>query len=102
MDDVIFIGDRQDASLFRDAGIPSYAPALGQLAERVLAERARCRVLAMTDGTFQALPETLARELREGDWPRLAIVPETRSGIERRHILDLLGGSMSVIGSAYA
>ncbi len=74
MIDVIFIGDRRGVALFREAGIESYAPARRHLAERVIAERARCRVLAMTDETFAALPEDLARELREGELPHLEIV----------------------------
>jgi len=74
MIDVIFIGDCKDAALFRAAGVPSFAPAPRHLAERVIAERARCRVLAMTAKTFAMLPSRLARDLREGDWPRLEIV----------------------------
>jgi vacuolar-type H+-ATPase subunit F/Vma7 len=76
MDDVIFIGDRNDAIHFRNAGIPAYAPANDALAERVLAERLRCRILAMRERTFQALPNSLARELREGPLPKLKLLPE--------------------------
>lgn len=76
MDDVIFIGDRNDAVHFRNAGIPAYAPAQDALAERVLAERLRCRMLAMRERTFRALPNSLARELREGPLPKLKLLPE--------------------------
>ncbi len=75
MHDIIFIGDRIDAARFRAAGILCYAPAARRLAERVDAERARCRVLLMTADTYNALPPGTRRTLREGTWPILAIVP---------------------------
>ena len=75
MNDAIFIGNRRDAALFRAAGVVSFAPARSDLAERVIAERKRCRRLAMTAETFAALPPGLARELRESDWPRLVVIP---------------------------
>lgn len=85
MDDVIFIGDRRDAALFRAEGIVSFAPARRHLAERVLAERKRCRRLAMMPETFDALPPGLARELRESEWPRLVLVSAAdRPGPARR------------------
>jgi len=74
MKDVIFIGNRRDACLFRDAGIDSFCPEDHRLVERVIAERHRCRVPAMTAKTFAALPGALARELREGAHPHLSIV----------------------------
>lgn len=74
MHDVIFIGDRRHAALFRAAGINSFVPAKGHLAERVIAERGRCRVLAITAKAFAALPPELARELREASCPRLEII----------------------------
>ena len=80
MENVVFIGGPRDAEAFRNAGIPSYAPPLGLLAERVLAERRRCAVLAMTESTFAALPPPLARELRQGDSPQITIVPDLDSG----------------------
>lgn len=73
--DLVFIGERNDANHFRQAGVPAYAPSQGRLVERVLAERWRCRVMAMREATFNALPADLARELREGEAPRLAILP---------------------------
>lgn len=80
MNDVVFIGDHRQAALLRDAGIPSYAPPVGHLEERVLAERVRCRVLAMTERTLRALPAHLARELRASRWPRLEVLPEIETG----------------------
>ncbi|GKY89499.1 hypothetical protein [Sinisalibacter aestuarii] len=82
MNDVIFIGNRTDTALCSDAGIRAYAPPLGLLAERVLAERMRCRILAMRESTFLALPKALARELREGSWPRLSVLPEDTAGTD--------------------
>jgi vacuolar-type H+-ATPase subunit F/Vma7 len=87
MDGVIFIGDRHCAEAFRAAGVLSFAPALGQLAERVRAERVRCRVLAMTEATFEALPKRLASELREGPEPALALFPEPRSPQDHMRML---------------
>lgn len=80
MNDVVFIGDHRQAALFHDAGVPSYAPPVGHLVERVLAERSRCRVLAMTERTLRALPADLARELRASRWPQLEILPEIETG----------------------
>ncbi|OIP82475.1 MAG: hypothetical protein AUK37_09010 [Rhodobacterales bacterium CG2_30_65_12] len=80
MKDVVFIGDHRQAALFHEAGIASYAPPVGHLAERVLAERSRCRVLAMTERTLRALPADLARELRASRWPRLEVLPEIETG----------------------
>lgn len=74
MDDVILIGNRRDIERFRDAGNPSFSPPLGHRIERVQAVRVRCRVMAMTADTFAALPDDLARELREGHWPPLEII----------------------------
>ena len=90
MYDVIFIGDRREARVYRDAGIPSYAPSLGLLAERVMAERRRCRVLAMTADTFAALPAALARELREGSWPQVTIVPDLDGERDSARVRDLI------------
>lgn len=90
MDEVVYIGGARDAEAFRSAGIPSYAPPLGLLAERVLAERHRCNVLAMTARTFAALPAPLARELREGDWAQVTIVPEIDGVIDAGRIRDIV------------
>lgn len=80
MTDVVFIGDPHLAARFRRAGIRTYAPPAGHLAERVMAEKRRCRVLAMTERTFGALPEALARELREASSPRLELLPDGHDG----------------------
>jgi len=90
MDDIVYIGGIRDAEAFRAAGIPSYAPPLGLLAERVLAERRRCNVLAMTASTFAALPAPLAREVREGDGAQVAIVPEIDGDVDPGRIREIL------------
>mgnify|MGYP001548857937 CR=1 FL=1 len=100
MDDVIFIGEPGDAEAFRNAGIPSYAPPLGLLAERVLAERRRFHVLAMTERTFAALPAALARELRECGSPRVTILPDLDGGEDRACIRELLRRSLAQTGPA--
>lgn len=89
MKDVIFIGNRRDACHFRAAGIESYCPEPERLVERVLAERRRCRVLAMTADIFADLPGGLARELREGDHPRLRIVTAPLDTPPRRALVPL-------------
>lgn len=90
MNDIVFIGHHRDVALFRGAGIPSYAPPPGLLAERVLAEMRRCRILAMTEDMFRALPAALARELREGPMPRLEILSETLCEASAGRVLDRL------------
>ena len=92
---VIFIGDLRDAEAFRNAGIASYAPPRGLLAERVLAERRRCRVLAMTETTLAALPAPLARELREGGAARITIVPELNGESDRTRLREMLRQSLA-------
>lgn len=83
MHDVIFIGNRRDARMFCNLGIESFCPSQGHLVERVMAERKRCRVLAMTAKTFAALPSAMARGLREGSCPRLQIVPSPADATAR-------------------
>lgn len=102
MDNVVFIGGPRDAEVFRNAGIQSYAPPLGLLAERVLAERRRCKVLAMTESTFSALPAPLARELREGGGAQLTILPDIDHGADVDHarIHALLAASLGAAGSS--
>lgn len=90
MNDIVFIGHHRDVALFRKAGIPSYAPPPGHLAERVLAEKRRCRILAMTEEIFRALPAALARELREGTMPRLEILSETLCEASTNRVLKRL------------
>lgn len=94
MDSIVFIGNAREAEAFRGAGIPSYAPPAGLLAERVLAERRRCGVLAMTARTFAALPAPLARELREGDWAKVSIVPDMVGDVDSSRIRELVNASL--------
>lgn len=102
MHDVIFIGDGLDVQAYGDAGIPGFAPPLGLLAERVMAERRRCRVLAMTEGTFSALPDDLARELREGSWPQVMIVPTLHGEASRARAQELIRAGLAKTTPLYA
>jgi len=99
MDNVVFIGSPRDAEAFHRAGIPSYAPPLGLLAERILAERCRCNVLAMTESTFAALPAQLARELREGGWAQVTILPDLDGEIDQGRIREILQKSLAQTAS---
>lgn len=94
MDNIVYIGGARDAEAFRSAGFPSYAPPVGLLAERVLAERRRCEVLAMTASTFAALPAPLARELREGGWAQVTIVPDFDGEVDSGAIRELVRMSL--------
>lgn len=76
MHDLIFVGDRLTAAGFRLAGIASFAPEPDRLVERIEAERKRCKVLAVTAATYAALPDKLARALRQSDAPMLAVLPD--------------------------
>lgn len=76
MRELIFIGDALTAAGFRLAGVESFAPQADRLVERIEAERPRCKVMAVTAPLFAALPEPLARELRQAEQPLLAIVPD--------------------------
>lgn len=78
MRDVVFIGDTLTAVGFRLAGVPSFAPAPEDLAGRVDAERATCRVLMITAGAFAALPPKLAETLEAAQSPLLAILPDVQ------------------------
>ena len=104
MDNVVFIGGPRDAEVFRNAGIQSYAPPLGLLAERVLAERRRCKVLAMTESTFAALPTPLARELRESAGAQVTILPDLDHGgdIDHARIHAILTASLDGARSSEA
>lgn len=79
MVDVIFIGPPHEAKAYRAAGILCFQPSAQNLTERVVAERSRCRVLAMTQATLDALPLWLSQELREANWPLLAVMPKIDS-----------------------
>lgn len=100
MNNVVYIGGPRDAEVFRNAGIPSYAPPLGLLAERVLAERRRCSILAMTETTFAALPAPLARELREGGGGQVTIVPHLEGNVDDAQVLRILRASLALAASA--
>lgn len=104
MDNVVFIGGPRDAEVFRNAGIQSYAPPLGLLAERVVAERRRCKVLAMTQSTFAALPAPLARELREGTGAQVTILPDLDHGdaLDHTRIRAILSASLGAARSSEA
>ncbi|MCB1336820.1 MAG: hypothetical protein KDK10_04960 [Maritimibacter sp.] len=75
MFDVVFIGSTTAAQSYRAAGIMSYGPEPERSAERIIAERRRCRVMAMSRETLAALPEWLASDLQRGPMPVLEIVP---------------------------
>jgi len=90
MHDVVFIGHHRDVAQYHEAGIPAYAPPIGLLAERVLAERGRYRVMAMTEETFRDLPTDLARELRESPMPHLEIVPGGNAEISPAEVVNQL------------
>ncbi|MEC3862784.1 V-type ATP synthase subunit F [Mesobacterium sp. TK19101] len=81
MFDMVFIGDRVTAAGFRLAGIPSFSPAPDELAATVSAERARCRILALTAEMFAALPGPLAEQLQDAHVPLLAVIPDARDRI---------------------
>ncbi|MEZ5767418.1 MAG: type II toxin-antitoxin system HicA family toxin [Paracoccaceae bacterium] len=101
MDNVVYIGGPRDAEVFRNAGILSYAPPLGLLAERVIAERRRCNVLAMTESTFASLPAPLARELREGGGGQVTIVPHLEGDIDDAQVRRILRDSLGDTGAAW-
>ncbi len=75
MFDVVFVGPSTAARTYREAGITSYEPEPSKSAERIIAERRRCRVIAMSRETLADLPDWLATELERGPWPILEIVP---------------------------
>ena len=56
MAQVIVIGANGETRPYAAAGLQCFEPGRGRLIERVLAERVRCEVLAMTRAAFNALP----------------------------------------------
>ncbi len=78
MADVIVIGTQGDTRAYATAGLTCFEPERGHLVERVLAERGRCGVLAITRAAYDALPAALAKTLCGSVWPTLAIVPVMR------------------------
>ena len=97
---VIFIGGPRAASAYRAAGVACFEPAAGNLAERVLAERVRCQVLAMTPATFHALPAWLARELSEACWPHLVLVPDIETQRDADRVPDECRRLMAQLANA--
>ncbi len=88
MDDIVFIGAPHETPLFEDAGFRCFEPAPGYLTERVLAERKRCRLMALTRETFVALPHWLAYDLLEWTPEQIFIVPEVpRTSADKRLVL---------------
>lgn len=75
MFEVILIGAEGETWPYEAVGLTCFEPAAGCVAERVLAERTRCEVLAMTQAAFDRLSSELANAVEETAWPELAIVP---------------------------
>ncbi|MEJ2030234.1 MAG: hypothetical protein P8X66_10300 [Maritimibacter sp.] len=92
---VVFIGDHLNAVGFRNAGIHCYVPEASRLTERVLAERHRCRILAISEAAFHELPEYLARELCDSLHPQLAIVPDASTVLEDEDIREKIDLSLA-------
>jgi len=90
MSEIILIGTGGETRAFAAAGLRCFEPGRGRLIERVLAERVRCRVLALTPGAFSALPAALAVTLRESPRPALAIVPPLNDPEEAALVVDRL------------
>ncbi len=78
MVEIIVVGTYRETRAYEAAGLRCFEPERRRLIERVLAERTRCKVLALTRPAYDALPAALARELRECAAPVLAIVPAAR------------------------
>jgi len=102
MVDVIFVGAPDETRLYQAAGITSFEPALKNLVERVIAERVRCRVLVMSQPTFDALPRWLARELSESEQPKLVVVPRSRNETDQRRTIEHLRQSKTLATTAAA
>ena len=92
MADVIVIGKRAETQAYAAAGLTCFEPEPGHLVERVLAERVRCAVLAITRPAYDALPSALAKTLCESVWPALAIVPVPHEPRAASRIADRLSG----------
>jgi len=90
MDDVILIGANGDSRPYQAAGLSCFEPAEGRVAERVLAERSRCEVLAMTPAAFESLPSELGSVLRESIWPEVVILPPVDDVAAAARIADQL------------
>lgn len=90
MAEIIMIGAHGETRPFAAAGLRCFEPGRGRLIERVLAERVRCEVLALTPAAYGALPVGLARELHESSHPVLAIVPPLRDAGDAARMAERL------------
>ena len=78
MAEVIVIGTRAATQAYETAARTCFEPKRRHLAEKLLAERVRCALLAITRPAYDALPAALATTLSESIWPALEIVPVLR------------------------
>ncbi len=102
MAEIIVIGAPGQTQPYAATGLMCFEPGRGRLIERVLAERVRCEVLAMTQAAYRALPAALARELQEQAWPALAIVPVVRDAGEAARVATRLRGMYAGSGPVAA
>ena len=102
MAEIILIGAPGQTRPYAAAGLRCFEPGRGRLIERVLAERVRCEVLAMTRAAYGALPTALARELQEQAWPALAIVPAVRDAADAARVAKRLFGMYAGSGPVAA
>ncbi|MEZ5722425.1 MAG: hypothetical protein R3D59_12865 [Paracoccaceae bacterium] len=99
---IIVIGERGQTRAYATAGLRCFEPGPGHLVERVLAERFRCEVLALTRTAFDALPAALARDLRHRLGPTLAILPEAETAADGLREADRLIAMLPHSGPAAA
>ncbi len=101
MDDIVFIGSPHEIPLFEEAGFLCFEPAPGRMVERVLAERRRSRLMAMTQDTFGALPSWLTHDLLVWTPNQVFVIHELpRSSADVRKILsEILGKAGRARGS---
>lgn len=102
MGGIIVIGERGQTRGYAIAGLRCFEPGPGHLVERVLAERFRCDVLAMTRTAFEALPASLARDLRHRTRPALTILPDTATPADALAEADRLFAMLPHSGPAAA
>jgi len=75
---VMVSGTRAATQAYATVALTCFEPERGHLAEKLLAERVRCALLAITRPGDDALPAALAKTLCESIWPALEIVPVLR------------------------